>query len=182
VLRGHPRIAVVGTSCSGKTTLARLLASHFDRRHIELDALHWGPMWGPRPDFIPRVEAAVLEEKWVSDGNYSAVREAIWRRATAVVWLNYTFPIVFGRALRRTVGRLISGELLYAQNQETFRGAFLKRDGILWWVVRTHRLRTREYPRLFADPRYAHLEVIELSSPDAARALVEREGASSRQP
>jgi adenylate kinase family enzyme len=182
MLRRHPRIAVVGTSCSGKTTLARQLASIFDRYHIELDAFHWGPEWTPRPDFVPRVEAALACDEWVSDGNYSAVRQLILRRATAVVWLNYPFRVVFWRALRRTVVRLVRKDPVYAQNVETFRGAFLNKDGIPWWVVRTHRRRSREYPVLFADPRYKHLEVFVMASPAETDALVRREremGASS---
>jgi adenylate kinase family enzyme len=179
MLRQHPRIAVVGTSCSGKTTLARRLASLFNRRHIELDALHWGPEWTTRPDFVLRAEAALAGSEWVSDGNYRVVRDLILRRATAVVWLDYPFPLVFWRALRRTVGRLRSGEILYAQNVETFRGSFLQRDGIPWWVVRTHCRRRREYGVLFADPRYAHLEVFEMKSPAQTDRLVEREGRGS---
>ena len=179
MLRRHPRIAVMGTSCSGKTTLARQLASLFDRHHIELDALYWGPEWTARPDFVPRVEAALGGERWVSDGNYSVVRQLVLRRATAVVWLNYPFRIVFWRALRRTVGRLVRKDPVYAQNVETFRGAFLHKDGIPWWVVRTHHRRSREYPVLFADPRHQHLEVFEMSSPAETDALVERERAGA---
>jgi adenylate kinase family enzyme len=51
MLRDHPRILVVGSSCSGKTTFARALAGILGRPHIELDALHWGPNWCYAPDF-----------------------------------------------------------------------------------------------------------------------------------
>ena len=37
------RVMVVGTSCSGKTTLARGLSGALGVPHIELDALYWGP-------------------------------------------------------------------------------------------------------------------------------------------
>jgi tRNA uridine 5-carbamoylmethylation protein Kti12 len=43
MLRDQPRIVVVGTSCSGKTTFSRRLAQSLGREHVELDALHWGP-------------------------------------------------------------------------------------------------------------------------------------------
>jgi len=39
------RIAVVGTSCSGKTTFAANLASIVNRKHIELDTIYWLPDW-----------------------------------------------------------------------------------------------------------------------------------------
>jgi tRNA uridine 5-carbamoylmethylation protein Kti12 len=37
------RVVVVGTSCSGKTTLARRLARILATEHVELDSLYWGP-------------------------------------------------------------------------------------------------------------------------------------------
>jgi GTPase SAR1 family protein len=41
------RIAVVGTTGSGKTTLARRLAQRLGQRHVERDALYWEPKWTP---------------------------------------------------------------------------------------------------------------------------------------
>jgi adenylate kinase family enzyme len=41
------RLAVVGTTGSGKTRLARRLAQQLDVAHIELDALHWEPEHQP---------------------------------------------------------------------------------------------------------------------------------------
>jgi adenylate kinase family enzyme len=175
MLRDHPRIAVVGTSCSGKTTLASQLAAAFGRTHIELDALHWGPDWTERADFPDRVSEVVRGEEWITDGNYRAVRELVWSRATALVWLNYPFRVVFTRALLRTTKRLVTRETLYSGNRESFRGAFFEWDGIPWWVIRTHRRRRREYPVQFRRPQFAHLEVFEINSPLDAVALVERE-------
>lgn len=175
MFRDHPRIAVVGTSCSGKTTLASQLSAAFGRMHIELDALHWGPNWTERADFPRRVSDAVSADEWIADGNYRAVRELVWARATAIVWLNYPFRIVFTRALFRTLRRLVSQEALYSGNRESFRGALLEWDGIPWWVIRTHRRRRREYPVQFRQPRFSHLEVLELNSHRDTVALLERE-------
>ena len=48
------RINVVGTSCSGKTTLARDLARRLVLPHVEFDALFWGPNWTPVPTDVFR--------------------------------------------------------------------------------------------------------------------------------
>jgi adenylate kinase family enzyme len=73
------RISVVGTTGSGKTTLARQVAQHFQIPHIELDALHWEPSWtAALPQVLRnRVTEALSGERWVVDGNYSAVRDIV---------------------------------------------------------------------------------------------------------
>ena len=39
------RVVVVGTSVSGKTTLARSLAGKLGVPHVELDSLYWEADW-----------------------------------------------------------------------------------------------------------------------------------------
>ena len=166
------RVVVVGTSCAGKTTLARRLAGILRTEHVELDSLYWGPRWTPRPDFIRTVQAVAERPRWVIDGNYSAVRDIIWRRSSAIVWLDYSFARVFSQALRRTARRIITRERLYAGNRETVRNALFEADGIPWWVIRTHGKRRREFPELFKCPEYGHAAVIQLSRPAAAAAFL----------
>ena len=56
-------VVVVGTSCSGKTTLARRLARILASEHVELDSLYWGSGWTPRPDFIQNVLAVAQQPR-----------------------------------------------------------------------------------------------------------------------
>ena len=169
---GLSRVVVVGTSCVGKTTLARRLAGLLGCEHIELDSVYWGPEWTPRPGFVETVRAMAQQQRWVIDGNYSAVRDIIWRRSTAIVWLDYSFACVFSRALRRTARRIVTRERLYAGNRETVRTALFAADGIPWWVIRTHGKRRREFPELLERPEYGHAAVIRLVGPAAAEAFL----------
>ena len=171
-LADHPRIVVVGTSCCGKTTFSRRLAERLDRRHIELDALHWGPSWTPNPDFASRVAAATAGDEWVVDGNYTMVRDLTWRRATALVWLNLGFPLLFWRSLARTCSRIASGEAICNGNRETVAKSFFHWDGIPWWVVRTFHSRRRELRNLLKQPDFSHLQLFEVRRPNAAEALL----------
>jgi adenylate kinase family enzyme len=172
LLAAHPRIVVVGTSCAGKTTLARQLAQSLGRPHIELDALHWGPKWTPREDFVQQVELAVAADEWIVDGNYLAVRATVWRRATAAVWLNYSFPLILGRALWRTCRRIVCRETLFAGNRESVVNSLFSLEGIPWWVVRTYHRRRRELRGLFQQPEFDHLALLELRHPaDAEQVL-----------
>ncbi len=169
------RVAVIGTSCSGKTTFARRLSRAMRVKHIELDAIYWRPNWTPAPkdEFRARVQDAVSSDTWVLDGNYSVARDVVWARATTLVWLNYSLPVVFSRALRRTIQRVCCREILWSGNRETFRLAF-SRESILRWVLSTYHRQRREYPRLFQEPRNSHLRVIVLPSPRRAAWFIAR--------
>ena len=116
------RVVVIGTSCSGKTTFARQLSDLLGVPHVELDALHWNRHWEPRArvEFLRIVEKAVARDRWVTDGNYGTTRQIVWSRATAVLWLNYSFVLVFYRALSRTLQRAATREELYSGNTESF--------------------------------------------------------------
>ena len=50
----NKRIVVVGTTSSGKSTLASQLAEKIGADFIELDALHWEPNWVEAPEEIFR--------------------------------------------------------------------------------------------------------------------------------
>ena len=166
------RVVVVGTSCSGKTTFARRLASILGAPCFELDSLYWGPGFTVRPEFQQEVLAAAAQSRWVMDGNYSRVRDIIWRRSTAIVWLDYSFGTVFSRALRRTVHRIVTGERLYGGNRETIGSAVFDMEAPLWLVIRTHGKRRREFPELFRRPEYGHATVIQLSTSVAAETFL----------
>ncbi|HZP57183.1 MAG TPA: adenylate kinase [Dehalococcoidia bacterium] len=171
------RIAVVGTTGSGKTTLAAALAQGIGAPHIELDALFWGPGWQPvEPEHFRRaVAAATGGERWVTCGNYrTLVAEFVWRRADTLVWLDYPLPLVIARLFRRSVTRAAAGVELWQGNRESWRGQFLSRDSLFVWALKTHGKHRREYPEMLARPEYAHLRVHRVRSPRAAAALVGR--------
>ena len=164
------RVAVIGTSCSGKTTFARQLADITGFPLADLDQLYWGPHWTPRAtnDFERDVTSFVSQERWVIAGNYSMARPLIWPQADTIVWLNYPFRIVWTRALRRTIGRSWNREELFNGNRESWRMSLFSRDSILLWVMKSYRPVRREYGEVLAQPEFAHLEKIVFSHPDQA--------------
>src|SRR5215813_3241988 len=93
------RIMIIGTTGSGKTTLASQLAKRLALSQVELDALYWNPQWTPAsPEvFRERVSAALSGERWVVDGNYQLVRDLIWQRADTLIWLDYPLPLALWR-------------------------------------------------------------------------------------
>jgi adenylate kinase family enzyme len=170
------RIVVIGTTCAGKTTLARTLADRLRVPHIELDALHWGPGWEalPTETFRSTVAEALSGEAWTTDGNYSKARDIIWGRADTLVWLDYPFPIIFWRLITRTLRRVITREVLWNGNHETWKGAFFSRDSLFLWAIQSHARRRKSTPQRLQDPAYQHLTVIRLRSPRATRAWLKQ--------
>ncbi len=168
----YKRIVVVGTTSSGKSTLARLLVDQFALDFIELDALHWEPNWREAPDevFRARAKEATHAERWVVAGNYLQVRDIVWSRAEAVLWLDYSFPRIFWQLTVRTFRRGVLQEELWNGNREKLWWHFkLWSDESLYhWLFKTYWRRRREYPLLFAEPRYNHLTIVRLSSPREA--------------
>lgn len=169
------RICIIGTTGSGKSTLAARLAERLGVDFIELDALHWEPNWTevPLATFRQLVENATLSFAWVVDGNYHAVRDIIWPRAEAIVWLDYSFPLIFWRLWSRTWRRVIQQEILWNGNRETLWPQFFTKDSLFLWMIRTYGRRKREFPFLFARPEHAHLKIVHFRTPHQAERWLE---------
>jgi adenylate kinase family enzyme len=168
-----PRIVVVGSSGSGKTTLARRLAENLGVPHIELDALHHGPNWteAPRDEFRAMVTEAISGDDWVVDGNYHGkLDDLVLEQADLVVWLDLPLRTVVPRLFRRTLHRIHTRAELWNGNRETWRDAFLSRDSLFLWVLKTHRGRRRRY-----ESRFARYEIVRLRSPREIEAWLGRQ-------
>ncbi len=174
---GHlpQRVAIVGTTGSGKTTLARAIAPLIGARHVEVDALFHEPDWtrAERDVFRQRVRDAIAVERWVTDANYSSMlKDITWAGADTMIWLDYSFVRTFSRLLRRTLRRSISGVELWNGNRERLRAQFMSRDSLLLWAVKTHWKHRREWSLALRDPAFAHLRVVRIRSPRALDAYM----------
>jgi adenylate kinase family enzyme len=169
------RVSVVGTSCSGKTTIARRIADHYQIPHIELDKVFWQPNWTPLPldQYRSAVEALAAGDEWVIDGNYGKVRDLVWARTTDVVWMNLPLVTILWRVIKRTAHRVVTREELYAGNRETFRNAVLSRDSLIWWVIRTHRRRTKALREMLNREEYSQLILHEVRRANDSIPLLE---------
>jgi adenylate kinase family enzyme len=94
------RITIIGNCGSGKSTLARKISERFDIPHIHLDRF-WFEAHGHRLEkgdtaeeekvrarIRGKVEKAIQEDSWVSDGWYSRVQPLITERADQIVFLD----------------------------------------------------------------------------------------------
>jgi adenylate kinase family enzyme len=161
------RVAVIGATGSGKTSLAQTLARKLGLTHVELDALFWEAGWKPvaREIFRERVATALAAPTWVTDGNYRQARDLIWPQATALLWLDYPLTLILWRLARRTLRRVAQREVLWNRNRERLRDHLWSRDSLFVWAIKTQPRWRREYPIELARPEYAHLETVRLRSP-----------------
>lgn len=148
---------MVGSSCAGKSTFSARLSKLTGIRHVPIDELNFRPGWVQleTSELRERLAIEAAAEKWIIDGNYSKARDLIWPRATDVFWLDYSFPVVFSRAVRRTIRRVITREEVCAGNRESFRNAFLSTESMIWWVLKSYNRRRKQISGLVTDPQYA---------------------------
>ena len=166
------RIIVVGSSCAGKSTLAQRLSKALHIHYIQLDAIQWLPNWVERDNasFLSLLEQEVdAHEHWVVDGNYSRTHHITWAQADAIIWLNYSYPVVLKRAFSRAFRRAWTKEKLYSGNVETFRRLFFSKDSITMFHYRR-----RRYEDIRRENKYSHLTWIELRKPSEAEHLIDR--------
>ena len=114
--------------------------------HIELDALRHGPNWTetPDPEFRERVAQLIDRPGWVVDGNYAMVRDLVWARATAVVWVDPPLPIIMAQVIWRSVSRAVTRRELWNGNRERI-STWLSPGHPIRWAWSTHAGRQREY-------------------------------------
>src|SRR5258708_23588523 len=95
------RVVVVGCAGSGKTTLAREVATRLDARHIERDALGDDEA----PGFAALVAAAVeaAGRRWVFDGAPYHAEALVYPHADALVALDYPRRVVGRRVVDRAL-------------------------------------------------------------------------------
>jgi adenylate kinase family enzyme len=158
------RIAVMGSSCSGKTTVAGLLAARLGVPHVELDALHHGPNWqeASAEELRARLDRALAStDGWVVDGNYMGkLGTHLIDQADTIVWLDLPLRTLVRRMWRRTTRRIQDGtELWDTGNRESWRTFLLSWNGLLWYTLRNHYRRRLVWPR-----RLAGREVVRLRS------------------
>lgn len=137
------RVAVVGSSGSGKSTVARRLADLLDAPYVELDALHWGSGWtaATPEEMRERVLAATRGETWVVDGNYQGkIGSLVLDRADTVVWVDPPRRRSMWQVTQRTLRRVLTRQELWNGNRESARGLrfWSGEESVLWWAWHSH--------------------------------------------
>ena len=161
------RIAIVGTSGSGKTSLARRVAERLDVPHLELDAVFHQAGWRSLPDdeFRARVHAFCAQGAWVTCGKYAVVRDLLFERAEVIVCLDHHRLRQTLRVARRSWSRFLRREVLWNGNREPWRALFPFGDpeqAIIRWAWRGVPRARRLFDELEAHPPHPGVQVVRL--------------------
>ena len=103
----------MGTTGSGKTTLAAKLSGLLGLQHVEFDYYRFGASWVETPDAELRetLRKELAAGSRVSDGNCTLIREVVWPRIKILIWLDYPIGIVLWRLFKRTLlGAILRNE------------------------------------------------------------------------
>ena len=140
-LPGRPkRVLVAGATGAGKSTLARQVAACFALPNVELDALHHGPQWQPRPTFRDDIVALAAEDEWVTEWQYPFARPLLAERADLLAFLDLPRWLVTSRIVRRTLRwALHRTELWNGLREPPLRTILSDPDYIIRWAIRTRR-------------------------------------------
>lgn len=124
-----PRICIMGPSNSGKSTLAKAIASKTSLPLIHLDQLHHLPdtKWVPREpeDFYRLHEEAVLGERWIIEGNYTKCINPRVERATGLILLDVPVAIALQRYIRRCYS-----------SRPRIGGLSIRRENVTWEMLK----------------------------------------------
>jgi adenylate kinase family enzyme len=164
------RILVIGSSGTGKSTLARQMGPKLGLPVIHLDQEYWQPGWvATEPAaWQARVEHLVAREAWVMDGNYSGTFAIRVPRADAIVWLDLPRRIYFPRAVWRiakSYGR-VRPDLAPGCPEQIDLGFLFK------WVW-TYPTRSRPRTLSLIESLQGRMALVVLRTPRQVRALVE---------
>lgn len=171
------RVLVLGCPGAGKSTLARSLGEALSLPVVHLDKLWWKSGWVNRTEgeFDALLDAVLLGEEWVIDGNYLRTLPRRLERCDAVVLLDYPRRVCLFRALRRILSwRGRTRPDMAADCPERLDGEFVR------WIWEFHRTQRPQVLELLDG--WTGEKHVFCSPKDCARFLakLEREGQTWR--
>jgi len=103
----------------------------------------------------------------VADGNYSASQDVVFDQIETLIVLALPWRVMFWRTFKRTMGRMLTREVLWNGNRESFRMSFLSRDSVLYDLYR----RRRHFENIADEVRAAAPDRIRLVVIESTRQL-----------
>lgn len=157
------RIAILGTTGSGKTTLAKVLGGLLEIPVISLDNLKKDGDGNTidTESFLHRLESIVSDNSWIIDGGYKVTHSTILKNAQAAIWLDYPLGIILSRRAKRNFEQR---PLFYSTYPSVFARRFINLSHVMKNTVWKHYQLRKTYPHLFRD--FPHLHLFHFTHPN----------------
>src|SRR5918999_3384896 len=144
------RIALIGTSGAGKTTLGRELARRLHTVFVEVDAIQHQAHWTKATveELRAGIEARIGgRDSWVIDDTCRReLGDFISGRVDIILWLDLPLLLKLRRLCRRSWRRVRTREVLWNGNVETWRDVFVGKDSVLVHATLAHFRQRRMVP------------------------------------
>jgi adenylate kinase family enzyme len=149
------KICIIGNSCSGKTVLAKQLASHFNLKIWHVDSIQYLPglQWREPNETRKILSDITYEPQWIIDGlGPLKILEERMKKADMIVVLRPPLPIIYWRLLKRQItGIFKQREELPENCFEATPGQTLRMMKTIWNV---HHGLWLQLDRIFEQPEY----------------------------
>ncbi|TNF01378.1 MAG: adenylate kinase [Deltaproteobacteria bacterium] len=172
----YSKIVIVGSSSSGKTTLGRQLSKILGQPHQELDFFNWEENWteAKHEVFRQRVDEFTSKTKWITDGNYGRVQDLTINRATLVIWLDYSLPLILSRFFRRSIRRSITKEELWNGNRETLKNSMWGKESLLAWILQVYPKNIARYEEMITNNDSSKRRFLRFKTPRETKDFVQK--------
>jgi adenylate kinase family enzyme len=164
------RISIVGTSCSGKTTLGKKLARLYQVPFMDIDDAYWLPGWIKADTAVlhDKINRHVTWDSWVIVGNGHFVNHTyVWPTVDTLIWIDLPLPVLLWRGVKRSLLNIVSRRKLCNGNVESV-GRLLSKNSIVYWILSSFGKRKRLYREIFATKpypcQYVHLQGVKAVS------------------
>lgn len=99
------RVAIIGRSGGGKSTLAAKLGQRLSLPVINLDTLFWLPGWVESDPLVfrNRLIEALAAEAWITDGNFMDTVDVRFALTDTIIWVDQPRLRCIRRALQRAI-------------------------------------------------------------------------------
>lgn len=143
------QILVIGTSGTGKSTLAQRLSTVLHLPFFASDPFYWDAHWKPASDakVLQQVKDVIRREAWILDGNFDNERELVWRQADCIIWLDYSLATICKRVIFRNLFWVLTQQPIWSGNRMTLHRAL---SG-LRHAIRSYSLKRQNYPHWLAE-------------------------------